>query len=191
MTHHTVKTTTDCDFLVYLGNDLRPVGYELTLSERKEFAKLYNTMETDLEPNIPEKAVYILEVFAVSTTIVWLMGDDKKGELLFYKPSMLKLAKAIVDTFDAAIEILEYEPEKESEKETLPAKVDTIKEIREEHQKEVIARLPFENWMAIYWMTPMWGKVWRARPDLQDTMAAFTIKHSQGDIIVNKDGEVK
>jgi len=189
MTQHTVKTITDCDFLVYLGNNLRPIGYELTLDERKEFAKRYHTEEVELEPNVPEKAVFVLEVYAINTTIVWLM-DGEKGELMFYKPSMLKLAKEIVDTLDAAIEILEYAPENKDKTKILPTTVDPIKEVREEYEKEIIARLPFENWMSVYWQTPMWAKVWRLRPDLQDLMAAFTIANSQGDVVVNKHGEV-
>ena len=166
----TIKTVTDCDYLIYMDKDLVPIGYELTMDERQALSVRYHADE-EISPTLPEKTIYILEIFGIHTTLVWLVDEkEKKGELLFYKPNMLGLAREVTKTLDCALEVKDYmemclAADKRKDK-NLPSTIDKVEE-------ELIQKLPFTNWMEIYWNTPTWMTIWRARPDLQMYMSDF------------------
>lgn len=171
----TIKLSIDCDYLVYLDQELNVTGYELTPDERQALSLRYNAVE-ESTATMPLKTVYILEVFGINTTMVWMVENkERKGQLLFYKPSILSFSKEIAKTLDEALPISDFvstPPEKSKEALQLPAligggKVDNIE------LEKVIKRLPFTGWMEFFWSTPSWMLIWRARPDLQHHMLSF------------------
>lgn len=186
MAKSTLKTLTDCDYLVYLNKDHLPCGFELTQDERQSLAIRYHVKDEEWEPTLPEAAVYVLEVFGIPSTIIGVVDEDQKWELIFYKPSILAFAREIGDSMDTALEIMEYEPSKG--KATPAKKVEDKdvkaeeKDLRDTYERELIARLPFENWMTIYWGTAMWMKVWEQRKDLQECMAEFAKRYKPSEV---------
>jgi len=187
----TIKLSIDCDYLIYLDHELNVAGYELSPDERQALSLRYNASETN-ETTMPLKTAYILEVFGINTTMVWLMtanGKEKKGQLLFYKPSALALSKEIVKTADEALPIADFltgETILKKKTSHLPA---TIGEgSKDEVPLETILKnLPFTGWMEFYWSTSTWGQIWRLKPELQRVMASFARSKSQDELKATED----
>ena len=171
MTTTTIKTVIDCDYLIYLDQELNLIGYELSPDERQALSLRYHASE-EATSTMPVKTIYILEVFRIHTTMVWLVENaGKKGQLLFYKPSILALSKEVAKTLDCALPIEDFMAvgnKTAEETKHLPAVVDAGT------MENVLKRIPFTGWLDYYWATPTWIEIWRSRPDLQRFMTEFT-----------------
>lgn len=171
----TIKAVMDCDYLVYLDQDLNVVGYELSPDERQALSLRYKASE-EATPTLPLKTIYLLEIFGIHTTMVWLIeNSEKKGQLIFYKPSILTLSKEVAKTLDSALPIEDYADivtGKKKETKHLPAVV-PVESKDPVPLENILKSLPFTGWMEYYWATPTWIEIWRAKPDLQRFMAEF------------------
>lgn len=103
----TLKTYTDCDYIVYLGEALEVCGFELTPDDLQALSIRHHCDEEVDNTIIPPDTHYILEIFGVHTTIIWSMTSDTagvpSGKLLFYSPNLKELAKEIVNEIENAI----------------------------------------------------------------------------------------
>ena len=178
----TIKTAIDCDYLVYLDQEMNIVGYELSPDERQALSIRYKASE-EATATLPLKTIYILEIFGIHTTMVWLIeNSEKKGQLLFYKPSMLAFTKEIAKTLDGALPIDDYADIRIREKKEtkhLPVLIDAA--LKDPIPLEnILKSLPFTGWMEYYWATPTWIEIWRAKPDLQRFMTEFARTKMKG-----------
>lgn len=165
----TLKTTTVCDYLVYLDKDMLPVGFELTIDERQALSLRYHTSEVII-PCPPKSTRYMLEVFGVNTTLIWMMAENhRQGELLFYGPNMIALTRETTKSLSTAIKKEDYKFASDTDKE----KIKLLEFQGDRLLEKIVKSLPFPNWMNIYWNTPIWMEIWKARPDLQPYMIEY------------------
>ena len=179
----TIKTVVDCDYLVYFDQDMNVIGYELSPDERQALSIRYHASE-EATAVMPLKTIYILEVFGIHTITVWLVeNSEKKGQLLFYKPSMLALAKEIAKTLDCALPIDDYSDivtrEKGMAKQLPAVLVGASKDLAP--SEKILKNIPFTGWMDYYWGTPTWIEIWRARPELQRFMTGYASMRLKGE----------
>lgn len=182
----TIKTAIDCDYLVYFDQDMNIVGYELSPDERQALSTRYHASE-EATAILPLKTIYILEVFGIRTVTVWLVEtSEKKGQLLFYKPSILGLAKEVVKTLDCALPIDDYAGivarEKKAPKQLPAILVEAPKD--PVSSEKLLKNIPFTGWMDYYWGTSTWTEIWRARPELQRFMVGYASLKLKGEAFI-------
>jgi hypothetical protein len=115
---------------------------------------------------MPANAAYTLEVYGVSTTLAFIMNGDK-GELLFYKPSPIELAREIGKTVETAVAL-------HPEIKHLPEVTKKVEDLFPE--EDILRRVPYPNWMEECWGTKAWILIWKNRPMLQTVMLDFSAK---------------
>jgi len=197
MTTTTIKISINCDYLVYLNPDMEVSGYEISPDERLALSLRYNAAE-ESTATFPLSTIYILEVFGIPTTMVWMMENaSNKGQLLFYKPNLLAFSKEITKTLDDALPIGDYSTTFAGEKKgsKFVEGKDFIKVPAVWHKKEedlvnldvILRSLPFVGWMETYWGTPIWIEIWRSKPELQRFMSGYAqLKMKEGEVIHNE-----
>ena len=147
----TTKLICECDYVVYADDKANIMGYELSPDERQGLDVRFNAKNQEEYPTIPDKATHLIEIFGITTVIVWVKDTETgKGELLFYRPMFQELAKDIAKFGDQAV----------------PLKQDADK---------TICGFPIasDNWLPKIYLTKQWMEVWKAHPEVQGRMVAF------------------
>lgn len=164
----TIKVEADCDYYVYLDENKKVIGFDLSPDERQSLALKYNSTE-DQEPRIPDKAISILEVFAVSSVLIWMMNHDKRGTLLFYRPDYSDLSKAVHTMLNLPqMSLIPIEKPGEA---TIATKAlsDAVKPVPDELTSE--ETVMFERaWSNV----GEWIRLWKSQPELQRKMLLYS-----------------
>ena len=204
MTASTIKTITDVDYLIYMDKNLKVLGYEMSADDKQAFQIRYKSEEDcGIKSTVPKDTAYTLEVYGVNTTLAFVMNGDK-GELLFYRPSVVNFAQEIGKTIETAIP---YPP---GENTNLPMNVNNVLEcisynngfckvnkgalcsggscteferptiapakesMKWEKIQEILDSVPYPGWMEECWGTLAWIQVWKNKPYLQTVMLEYS-----------------
>jgi hypothetical protein len=161
----TIKTVTDVDYVLYFDKDKQLVGYELSQDDKDAFQLRYHTPDNcGIEATIPDNTVYYLEIFGVSSTLAFLTKEDEgTGELLFYRPSPVEMAREISKNTGSLVAL-----HSNTETKNVPVV------LQDARVRDILSRVPYPNWMEECWATPVWIEIWRAKPYLQNARLEFS-----------------
>lgn len=165
MESKTIKTITEVDYIVFLDDKMKILGYEMSEDDKQAFQLRYKAPDNcGIDNTLPVNTAYTLEIYGINTTLAFIMKEDK-GELLFYRPSPLEMAKEIGKTIETAIPL-------NPEIKNLPEVVKRVEDLFPE--EDILRRVPYPNWMEECWGTKAWILVWKNRPMLQTIMLEFS-----------------